>query len=87
MDNTQLQVGHYRMSKTLGIGAFGKVKLGEHVITGNKVGNADPFLHLFALCEAWPVFNKSCFPSLASLRLLSKSSIGIGSDSWIWGKR
>ncbi|CAM9389708.1 unnamed protein product, partial [Phaeothamnion confervicola] len=30
-------IGHYRLSKTLGIGAFGKVKLGEHMITGHKV--------------------------------------------------
>ena len=32
-----LVVGNYRLGKTLGIGAFGKVKLGEHIITCNKV--------------------------------------------------
>jgi hypothetical protein len=26
MDNAQVTIGHYRLSKTLGIGAFGKVK-------------------------------------------------------------
>ena len=30
-------IGTYRLSKTLGIGAFGKVKLAEHVTTGHKV--------------------------------------------------
>jgi 5'-AMP-activated protein kinase catalytic alpha subunit len=33
--NTVLQ--HYKMGKTLGIGAFGKVKIAEHVLTGHKV--------------------------------------------------
>jgi 5'-AMP-activated protein kinase catalytic alpha subunit len=36
-DNVPIQIGHYRLGKTLGIGAFGKVKLAEHVITGHKV--------------------------------------------------
>jgi serine/threonine protein kinase len=44
MDNTQLTVGHYRLGKTLGIGAFGKVKLGEHVITGHKVWEENPLV-------------------------------------------
>jgi 5'-AMP-activated protein kinase, catalytic alpha subunit len=30
-------LGLYKIGKTLGIGAFGKVKLGIHVITGQKV--------------------------------------------------
>lgn len=30
-------LGQYRLGKTLGIGAFGKVKLAHHVITGQKV--------------------------------------------------
>ncbi|XP_024543504.1 SNF1-related protein kinase catalytic subunit alpha KIN10 [Selaginella moellendorffii] len=28
---------HYKLGKTLGIGSFGKVKIGEHVLTGHKV--------------------------------------------------
>jgi len=32
-----LQIGPYILSKTLGIGAFGKVKLGIHVVTQHKV--------------------------------------------------
>ena len=36
MDNPVV-IGTYRLSKTLGIGAFGKVKLAEHVTTGHKV--------------------------------------------------
>ena len=36
MDNP-VQIGNYRLSRTLGIGAFGKVKLAEHVSTGHKV--------------------------------------------------
>jgi len=36
-DNVPVQIGNYRLGKTLGIGAFGKVKLAEHVITRHKV--------------------------------------------------
>ncbi|KAG5192447.1 SNF1-related protein kinase [Tribonema minus] len=36
-DNPVLVIGHYRLIKTLGIGAFGKVKLGEHIHMGFKV--------------------------------------------------
>lgn len=43
MVDNPLEVGHYRLGKTLGIGAFGKVKLGEHIITGNRVGAARTF--------------------------------------------
>jgi hypothetical protein len=30
-------VGHYIMGKSLGQGTFGKVKLGTHILTGEKV--------------------------------------------------
>ena len=30
-------VGHYIMGKSLGEGTFGKVKLGTHILTGEKV--------------------------------------------------
>ena len=36
-DNVQIVLAQYRISKTLGIGAFGKVKLAHHIITGQKV--------------------------------------------------
>ena len=32
-------VGHYILGKTLGEGTFGKVKLGTHILTGEKVGS------------------------------------------------
>jgi len=37
MENAPISIGNYKLSKTLGIGAFGKVKLGEHVPTKHKV--------------------------------------------------
>lgn len=37
MENVPLILGQYRIGKTLGIGAFGKVKLAQHMITGQKV--------------------------------------------------
>uniref|UniRef100_A0AAV1UUN6 non-specific serine/threonine protein kinase n=1 Tax=Peronospora matthiolae TaxID=2874970 RepID=A0AAV1UUN6_9STRA len=37
MGDIPIQLGHYRLGKTLGIGSFGKVKLAEHDITGHKV--------------------------------------------------
>jgi 5'-AMP-activated protein kinase catalytic alpha subunit len=36
-ENVPLHLGQYRLGKTLGIGAFGKVKLAHHVSTGQKV--------------------------------------------------
>ena len=33
-------VGHYILGKTLGEGTFGKVKLGTHILTGEKVSFA-----------------------------------------------
>lgn len=30
-------VGHYILGKSLGQGTFGKVKLGTHILTGEKV--------------------------------------------------
>jgi len=32
-----VQIGHYKLGETLGIGTFGKVKVGFHQITGHKV--------------------------------------------------
>ena len=32
-------VGHYILGKTLGEGTFGKVKLGTHILTGEKVNS------------------------------------------------
>lgn len=37
MENVSIMLRQYRLGKTLGIGAFGKVKLAHHVITGQKV--------------------------------------------------
>lgn len=34
---TVLTIGNYRMGRTLGVGSFGKVKVAEHIYTGNKV--------------------------------------------------
>jgi len=36
-DNVPIVLGQYQLGKTLGIGAFGKVKLAHHIITGQKV--------------------------------------------------
>lgn len=35
--SSQKSLPNYRMGKTLGIGAFGKVKLAHHTLTGIKV--------------------------------------------------
>ena len=37
MDNVPIILGQYKLGKTLGIGAFGKVKLAHHMPTGQKV--------------------------------------------------
>ena len=31
-------IGHYIIGKNIGEGTFGKVKLGTHILTGEKVG-------------------------------------------------
>ncbi|CBN77875.1 SNF1-related protein kinase [Ectocarpus siliculosus] len=36
-ESTHLEIGDYRLVKTLGVGAFGKVKLAQHVVTNKKV--------------------------------------------------
>lgn len=37
VDNNPVMLGPYKLGKTLGIGAFGKVKLAHHTSTGQKV--------------------------------------------------
>jgi 5'-AMP-activated protein kinase catalytic alpha subunit len=37
MDQAPVQIGQFILGKNLGIGAFGKVKLATHVVTGHKV--------------------------------------------------
>uniref|UniRef100_A0A4W5MKB2 non-specific serine/threonine protein kinase n=1 Tax=Hucho hucho TaxID=62062 RepID=A0A4W5MKB2_9TELE len=33
----RVKIGHYLLGDTLGVGTFGKVKIGEHQLTGHKV--------------------------------------------------
>uniref|UniRef100_A0ABI8A4V6 non-specific serine/threonine protein kinase n=1 Tax=Felis catus TaxID=9685 RepID=A0ABI8A4V6_FELCA len=33
----RVKIGHYVLGDTLGVGTFGKVKIGEHQLTGHKV--------------------------------------------------
>jgi 5'-AMP-activated protein kinase catalytic alpha subunit len=40
LKSTSNTVGHYILGKTLGEGTFGKVKLGTHILTGEKVINS-----------------------------------------------
>ncbi|XP_038049586.1 5'-AMP-activated protein kinase catalytic subunit alpha-2-like isoform X2 [Patiria miniata] len=35
--NPQVKIGHYTLGETLGMGTFGKVKMGEHLLTKHKV--------------------------------------------------
>ncbi|EFA83477.1 putative protein serine/threonine kinase [Heterostelium album PN500] len=37
IEKSPLQIGNYRLDKTVGIGSFGKVKVAEHIKTGAKV--------------------------------------------------
>uniref|UniRef100_A0AAQ4QFG2 non-specific serine/threonine protein kinase n=1 Tax=Gasterosteus aculeatus aculeatus TaxID=481459 RepID=A0AAQ4QFG2_GASAC len=32
-----VKIGHYLLGDTLGVGTFGKVKIGQHQLTGHKV--------------------------------------------------
>ncbi|XP_071953487.1 5'-AMP-activated protein kinase catalytic subunit alpha-2-like [Antedon mediterranea] len=36
-EKSQVKIGHYILGETLGIGTFGKVKIGKHQLTGHKV--------------------------------------------------
>ena len=36
-ENEEFILGDYKLGKTIGEGTFGKVKLGEHKLTGEKV--------------------------------------------------
>lgn len=51
--NDQVVLGNYRLIKTLGVGEFGKVKLGIHVGTEKKVNilNALSFTHRIFLYD------------------------------------
>uniref|UniRef100_A0A8C5FGT9 non-specific serine/threonine protein kinase n=1 Tax=Gadus morhua TaxID=8049 RepID=A0A8C5FGT9_GADMO len=33
----RVKIGHYVLGDTLGVGTFGKVKIGQHQLTGHKV--------------------------------------------------
>ena len=39
INKNEKKIGNYILGKTLGEGTFGKVKLGIHVLTGEKVKN------------------------------------------------
>jgi serine/threonine protein kinase len=43
--NNPNAVGHYILGKSLGQGTFGKVKLGTHILTGEKV-TIDPIYQI-----------------------------------------
>ena len=43
-------VGHYVLSKTIGKGTFGKVKLGVHELTGEKVSLPAGLISMTVLC-------------------------------------
>lgn len=36
-DRKPINIGHYELGKTIGEGTFGKVKIGKHNLTGEKV--------------------------------------------------
>jgi serine/threonine protein kinase len=44
--NNPNAVGHYILGKSLGQGTFGKVKLGTHILTGEKVF-INPIYHIY----------------------------------------
>jgi len=48
-------VGHYILGKALGEGTFGKVKLGTHVLTGEKVSLILNYQYLVVLEELFPI--------------------------------
>lgn len=50
--NNGIKIGNYYLGPTLGIGTFGKVKIGTHQLTGHKV--------------AIKVIKINCFVSLCS---------------------
>ena len=41
-------IGHYIIGKAIGEGTFGKVKLGTHILTGEKVSI---FIHTYNYCH------------------------------------
>ena len=46
----QVKIGHYILGETLGIGTFGKVKVGFHQLTGHKVA-VKILNRYYVLCE------------------------------------
>ena len=44
-------IGHYIIGKNIGEGTFGKVKLGTHILTGEKVGNLDVLAICLGCCQ------------------------------------
>lgn len=53
--NNPNAVGHYILGKSLGQGTFGKVKLGTHILTGEKV-TSDVTSCIIGRCQsAWEV--------------------------------
>lgn len=75
MDNVPIILGPYRLGKTLGIGAFGKVKLATHLITGLKVAvkllNKGLSIH----------FNYKLFYKLSALMYREDQTHGNGGES------
>lgn len=62
-------IGHYMLGKALGEGTFGKVKLGTHILTGEKVSSFDTLNTL--KCN----LNSSFYIHQVAVKVLEKSRI------------